>query len=645
MQDSEVLQLIETANSELSPDRSNALYRLAIENCDAVIKTRKDDFGFVLKSQSLRELALQSKSLKSRTCLWKQCLDTLSIRLTKGLSPVLAEHLAICTAAMFQDQFCDLTFTEQRKRLSEAMTYVNDCLKEHPTPTISASLLARRSSLLRFRTQIEMTHRQKYSTLQEAHRCAIKAIDTYEHTGAKFELALSKWALARFETTDEGYTLFLKAAEGLFLSEEMNRIEVARLTIPRFYRMTYRPLEACESFETLENEVKHIRRFLGLVDIYAESVIHLWFQNFPDLTVMKHANNALSLCERAIDAGFADARKVLNLAYLRAIHDGEEAGRIALRGISLSNSSSFWNDVVRLSDMKLLNDVATQSFLMGITDSNVITKLGTFILTFTEDSILAGRLYNLAVRINPKNPIALTNWARYCLHYDPGIPREDLERLLQKASTYSDRRFQWWRVVLNELHSHRNQDKEPARPLERIGETRTNPTDLKEIRKRFKLVSRLVDVQKRGYELEKLVFHLARLSFSIATPSYRFRRGANSKTQVDCYFEHHSDRYRVECKWTNAPLEPPEFIYFMNSLDVAGISGLFISMSGFTPSTKEHAQEHRKERPVLLVDGEEITMVFDGTINFDELIAIKRQHYDQCSETYFKVTKMTASAG
>lgn len=644
MQESVVLQIVESAHAETSPSRSEALYLSAIEKCDAILKTEKANHVFVIKAQSFKELALQSQSLKSRNLLWTKCLDTLVKPLHQDVVPVLAENLAICTAEMLQDQFCDLEFSERRRRLRQSMNYVDDCLTKYTSSTVVATLLARKSSLLRSRAHLEMSPNQSRSTVQESRRCALKAVDTHDHAGAQFELALSHWALARTEPTDEGYVRCLNDAEHILVTDTVNRIEVARLMLPRFYRMTYRPLEASETFEVLERDVKHVRRFLASVNVYAESVIHLWFQDFPHSTVMAHANNALALSERAIDSGFRDARNVLNVAYLRAMHDGPKAGQIALRSLSLSDTSKFWDDVLRLSDSALSNDAVTQSFVMGIANSHVLTRLGTFVLHFIEDTALAGRLYELAVKLDPKNSVALTNQARYCLHHDPAFPREDIERLLQKAKTYSDRRFRWWRVVLDELNNRRTDADAPREPLEEIPAMSTDPSDLKRIRRRFKRIKRLGDAQKRGYELENLVFHLARLSFGIASPSYRFERGAESASQIDCYFEHRNDRYRVECKWTKTPLKPREYVYFLDSLDVAGISGLLISMSGFAASTIERAQEHRKERPMILVDGEEISMVFDGIINFDELLSLKRLHYDQRSETFYKVTELAASS-
>lgn len=75
---------------------------------------------------------------------------------------------------------------------------------------------------------------------------------------------------------------------------------------------------------------------------------------------------------------------------------------------------------------------------------------------------------------------------------------------------------------------------------------------------------------------------MARLTFSMAVSSYRFVVIESMKRQVDAYFEHAGEKYRVECKGEDQSIKAEAIDKFFMSLDAAGISGLFVSMSGLT---------------------------------------------------------------
>ena len=578
---------------------------------------------------------------RERRRLWSECLTGVAKPLLKRIDYSLIESLSVLTAELIQDHFSDLDIAEQHKHLQRALQFVEMALKSPPSNETFSELLARKSSLLRCRAILTVSPNQKRATLEEGLRAARKAMELHRSGNAAFELALSNWAMARSANSDEEYVDRLTEAESLLKSEAVKQIEVARLTLPRFYRLTYRPTDACEEFAKLESGIRHLRRFLASVYVYAESVVLLWFQNYPTDYVNTHRLNALNLSERAIDAGFGDARNFLNVAYLRAIGGDVRAGEIAIRSLSTRRDPAFWEAVLSLVSDSRPADAATESFVLGIADSQILTRLGTFVLRFMDDIQLAGRLYEVALQVDSKNPVALTNLARFRLNHDPETSHQEIERLLHKAETYSDRRFRWWRVVLEELSAKKEKEPPTIATVDDIPALNKAPANIREVRARFKRVSRLADPQKRGYELEKLVFHLARLNLGFAKPSYRFSRGPQSMSQIDCYFEYRGDRYRVECKWKHEPLDVTHFATFRESLDVFGVAGILISMSGFDVATIERAHEHRKEKAILLVDGDEMIMVFDGRLNFDHLLRVKRLHYDQYSETYYRINDST----
>src|SRR5207237_2824153 len=103
-------------------------------------------------------------------------------------------------------------------------------------------------------------------------------------------------------------------------------------------------------------------------------------------------------------------------------------------------------------------------------------------------------------------------------------------------------------------------------------------------------------------------------------------------SQIDGYFTHGTDKYRVECKWLSEPADHNDIVAFGDKIDVAGVGGVLISMSGFTNAAIGRARELSSRTVVLLMDGPDVRAVFSLQLNFDEVMARKRQHFDQRSE-------------
>jgi hypothetical protein len=158
------------------------------------------------------------------------------------------------------------------------------------------------------------------------------------------------------------------------------------------------------------------------------------------------------------------------------------------------------------------------------------------------------------------------------------------------------------------------------------------------IRVAFQKLEHAENPQQRGRDLEKLVFELCKITLGMAAPSYAIAPEPGGVIrQIDGYFSAPPDRYRVECKWLSEPVGQNEIVLFRNKLDVAGISGLFISMAGFKETAVTQAKKFMEEHAILLMDGEEARAVFNGYFLFDQLLKRKRQHFDQLSNPYHRV--------
>jgi hypothetical protein len=189
--------------------------------------------------------------------------------------------------------------------------------------------------------------------------------------------------------------------------------------------------------------------------------------------------------------------------------------------------------------------------------------------------------YGVALRLEPHNPIAATNLARLLLKTDdPDL--SEIERLLQRAQMFADRRFTWWRPAWDEL-----QRRQSKAILEASSTTKTvtdrSLTKLRQVRQQFRKIANLEDKQQRGHHLEHLLYELSKLTLHDAEPSYYAKREAPNGIirQIDGFFRCDGEKYRVECKWLEESTDQNDLNTFRLKLNVAGISGLFISMSGF----------------------------------------------------------------
>jgi hypothetical protein len=386
--------------------------------------------------------------------------------------------------------------------------------------------------------------------------------------------------------------------------------------------------------------MESIRRVLRESYLYAEAATQLWFNDFPEATYRDHLKEAQKLVEAALAAGYRDARLIVDLAFVAAILDGPPSGLVILRDIH-NGTDLDWNAVARTAAEIDAVDLASQGFALGMDQSAVWTRLGTFASRFLDNEQLAEALYRAAVRLNPQDAIALTNLARHLTRKEDSTSLQEAERLLLKAQNFADRRFVWWRHVLATVRERkgvavRQPDKIPDRLPGKVA-------NLDEIRKAFHVLEVMPDVQKRGFELERLVFQLSKLTFGTSAPAYKIERdgGTGVIRQIDGFFYHRLDRYRVECKWLSEPAGQNDITIFSDKLEVAGISGLFISMSGFKDTAISKAKELKGTKPVLLMDGEEAAAVFNGHILFDEVIARKREGFDRLSQPYYRILPRT----
>jgi hypothetical protein len=71
----------------------------------------------------------------------------------------------------------------------------------------------------------------------------------------------------------------LDAAEQHYHAAASSGFEPARFAISHFYRMIFRPLEACRSYTLQAIGLKNPRRRLEASYLYAEAAIQIWYKD------------------------------------------------------------------------------------------------------------------------------------------------------------------------------------------------------------------------------------------------------------------------------------------------------------------------------------------------------------------------------
>lgn len=634
----EVLTILTAARIERGAERSYRLFEAALRLCEEWKQTVGGTDPLIQHALILSEIAYEESSPKNRAQRWGRALSILESSLRGCIEPEVAETYASLAVDCHQDIFSSLTSADRLKSLRTARNFIDAALKQQHLNDIKATLLARKSSLWRQLAMYEISSEQKVNFLNKSMRCADLAVQTSRQIATILESALSLWAWARYEATDEKYSEILKDAERRFTDDLLRKNEVARLALSRFYKSTYRHLDVCENYLDLTKLAKQTRRLLREAYIYAEAVIQLRYADYPEDVVRKHLLEARGLVEMAIAAGYRNARLITALAHIVAIMDGTAAGATALSEIHAEGGTVPWERIVKLVTEADMTDPAAYGLVLGIDQSAVWTSIGTFARRYIRDDSLAQVFYQTAIKLDNRNPVALTNLARLLVLQEDERLIGEAERLLQKAAGCSDRRFTWWRAVMALLNDRkaqlRSKPKLEARTHKSIPDEPSRFSTLKQIRDRFKAVDQLDDPQRRGYELEILIFELARLTFDIAAPPYKLNRLGGGQPQVDGFFVCRNDKYRIECKWENHPANPNDIAIFKNKLDAAGVDGLFIAMNGFTDAAVGQAREFRTEKAILLMNGDEARYALTLQISFDELMTQKRLYFDQMSEPY-----------
>lgn len=142
------------------------------------------------------------------------------------------------------------------------------------------------------------------------------------------------------------------------------------------------------------------------------------------------------------------------------------------------------------------------------------------------------------------------------------------------------------------------------------------------------LVSSTENPQKRGYELERLLADLFAAFELVYRPSYR-----QAREQIDGAFEYKSFAYLVEARWRVTQPDAGDLADFKMKVDgkLESTRGVFISMAGFNRDTVDYFMRAARgsRNNLLLVDGQDLTLILEGSISLLDALDYKIQAASQ----------------
>lgn len=639
-----IASLLHKARSEISLRSTLTILREAEKEAQDWVNSEDNAHSYQFLSSVFAEIAQNNTRPDERNKLWQQALSVATKGWERNRDYRLAFELGARTVDYIEDEFADKSPAELRRAISKAKSIMSEGINQETNHNIRAVLLARKSAILRFSALLSISREEQKKIAGEAYRCASKAVQEGGRIGEiALQEGLAVWLKARYSRNDLEYNTLLQEAEECFwLACQTGDKIYSLLTLARFFRQTYQPTACCDTFSRYLTTETQKRRAWRNSYIYGEAATQLWYAKYPQELIEKHCREAEFLLEQALDAGYNTARNVVALSFVKACSGDKVGGESALAEIFHGEDAVSWQTAIRIATQAFTNgyfssNLIAKGFALGINDGRIWSKLGTFALDFLDDWELAERLYKEAIKLSPRDPISLTNLARLLVSKGGEPEKEKAKRLLSKAGTYSDPRFNWWRVVRSLLESKKIGQVSYATGRYQP-ETLPRAFSLKKLRKQFRLLKSLGDPQKRGILFNQFLKSLMEVSLGNARGPYRIQAGVKYQDELDGAIYFDKGAYLYEARWRKKKADKNWIGEFTEKLKPLGVWGLFISMSGFDEGAIEKAQEHIKEKRILLMDGDELEIVIEQFLPLDRLLSIKQMHYFFDSNPYHKVT-------
>jgi tetratricopeptide (TPR) repeat protein len=633
--ETEIINSLINGRNAFNAKIAKGYFDQALQKSRSIFKSSQIAHSLYL--ESLAELAGIEYEIRKRTDLWKQLFEKIIEFI--NLFPSNENLLLNCAdnlISYIKEPFISKDPQSQKRALIILKSKIDGLITMNGLE-VSGHVLVTKATVLRHLAFYESTPDAQKQIFDKAVRCVVKSLSLKQTWFGFLELGNCYWGMSNFEKKLESYSDKLRLSEEAFKnSQDILHTVQNTLALCDFFKETYQIAPFLSAFKKYELIEKSKRRYYQHSVHLAETTIRMIYANYPADLLSECISKSDRLLSEAIAAGYQDARMITDLAFIKAANGEISVGTTIVKTLRSGTEAFDWNTIMAdIRTIKDSEDLFSKGFVLGIDDASIWNKLGTFSIKFLDDLELGIKMYDVALHFNPKNSIALTNMARALLKTDlteEGL--KNVEYYISRASSASTFRFQWWRQVKAEFESAKAKfyhDKN-------ITPTNKRSFDLSKIADLYKLYLGLKtsdDVQRRGYDFEKLIATYFKISLGNARGSHRIISATTE--QIDAAFFFEKDCYRVEVKWTKVPVDDDDIKNFSFKLDTIGVKGLIISINGFTASAIARAKSLKEKKQILLMDGDEIEATLKGSPTFDEAIREKQLHFLYEDNPYHKI--------
>ena len=201
---------------------------------------------------------------------------------------------------------------------------------------------------------------------------------------------------------------------------------------------------------------------------------------------------------------------------------------------------------------------------------------------------------------------ALINWTHFNSYY--------FDKLKKLSRDEAKRSIEHLRQI-QEIRDHKIK-KQRKKQFQKNKSCRSPKKTLEELKNQYiSLLQGSMLPQQRGYELEKILLELSKLSSLETTEGFRV-----NGEQIDGAIKYDGEHYILEAKWHDKESANEPVYQFVAKIEGKMYGrGLFISINGFSNNVV-NSLVHGKALRTLFIDGEDLIFVLEGLMTFSEML-------------------------
>lgn len=434
-------ELFRLAASDLRPERVNRYLREVLREADSL---EKQAAQHAVRSRAYAALAVEASTARERRKCWEDALRSSRREMVESPGLDAVRRRALLAVDATSDRLAAFELNERNRELAAVTSDIDAVLSHSEDPHRRSALLAAKATVLRHRGKHERVPSPRDTFFDSSIRCAEAAVREHPLPASVLELGLCLSQRSGTTKDLERRQQMAGEAEGhLIRAVERGAGEVGRLALASFYRHMHRPLDAVDAFP-LDGPHANYRRVLRSAPVLAEAAIELHYNGYPYGVVERALEDARALLDDAHRGGYGWARHLVDLAMVRALLDGPSAHETVLAKLFDESGDTDWIHVAELA-ADSGESIEQESFALGVDDSAVWNRLGTYALDFLGDEVLAERLYRQSIRFGSNTHLPITNLARLLIRRGEPSGLREAWKLLQGVSGSAPPTFPWWR--------------------------------------------------------------------------------------------------------------------------------------------------------------------------------------------------------